>query len=423
MQWTTDLSAAPPRLALVTGEGEMVDPETGEALDRTTKCVLCDDVHGIPERYAPRAKFNLTMRRDGQLVEAVSRVIVAKHLDTAYPGAVGYADVCDAEDAMRAAGLSRGGSPASRALDWAMRQRPGIRQWRVRSCFTAAFQAALYGGVQLGGTNKPALHLPPPRAGFGWYHADIVSSYPALAVGQLPTVPSVYATRGLHPRAAFYHVDPTPQNGAYLWRRDAYGQPYFDEHIAGWYVADEISFLLGVGAIDHAQVKISHSLVFSTHDHYLEPVVAHLWHHKEAETRPARKMPMKIALNGLIGKFAARLSPWRAKRPDDQPRAANWVTIGASTLVWDAKLAALYPATANVAWTALICARARVKLWEKISEIEYAGGRVVWAHTDCVIAEVPDSYLPFREGTALGQWRTLLRTFARGSDERQFAAA
>lgn len=412
MKWTTDVAAPPPRLALVTDAGALVDPETGEAYGSDVRTVICDDVYPVPRRFAPEQQFHLIVRRDGQLIEAVSKRIVARHLDTLYPAAKNYDEVCDAEDAMRNAGLVRGGSPASRALDWALRTSPKLRQWRVRMVFLNAFQAALYGGVQLGGQAKPILTAQCGRPGFGWYHADIVSSYPALAVTNLPTVPSVYAARGLHPRAAFYHVEPTQQNGAYLWRRDPFGQPYFDEHIAGWYAADEIQWLAASGGIDTPNLKISHSLVFGHFDKYLAPIIEHLVAHKEAETVAVRKMPMKVALNGLIGKFAARLSPWRAKRPTDQPREANWLTIGANTLVWDKRLAALYPPTSNVAWPALINARARVRLWEKISEIEFAGGTVLWAHTDAVIAQVPDSYRPAFAGAALGQWRTLLRTFS-----------
>lgn len=385
--------------------------------------MLLDDVATLPRVYAPAERFTLTVKRDGDVVQAVGPV-AGRKLALCYPGASTWSDVLNAEDAMTSAGLSRGLTPPGRAYDLALRTNPKVRQWRVRAVYMRAFRAALYGGLQYGGAIKPDMSRPPIGRGMGWYHADIASSYPYLALDVLPTVASGCFHRGMRRNATLWYVEPCEQDGRHLWRRDQFGAPVFDDCIAGWYVREEIEQLADMGAIARRALRVSGSIVFAQGERYLAPLVERLYDAKERERArgDVRSLPIKVALNGLVGRFAARMSPWRQRKDGDAPGRATWLHLGRNVLVWDKQLANLYPSGANGVWTAIVTARGRMRLREKIREIERVGGVVEWAHTDAVIAAVPDSYSPVDGGRALGAWRIITRTYSRGKDHDQQAA-
>lgn len=85
-------------------------------------------------------------------------------------------------------------------------------------------------------------------------------------------------------------------------------------------------------------------------------------------------------------------------------RAYPMVQLGGITLVDDPKLWGLFHRDTNGVWTALSYARARVRLWQKIDDITSQGGEVLWCHTDCVVADIPQTYRA-TYGTELGDWR------------------
>lgn len=390
----------------------MIDSDTGELLvgrfaepePRHIRMVriFTKSVEQVIGVGMPDNSFRLMATKDGRIVNAFGPIAVAS-LDMAFPGCLTADEVIAANEALNVAGATRGNSPAGRALDYALRKNSALAQWRMRREFMRVFAASLFGGVQFGGNDKPD-HKP------GRVALDIVSSYPYLATWKLPRVRDAIFERGYKRNAVLLQIVGT-QTGPALFSRGSMGSTEYLGDVSGWYVAEEVDYHVAMGRL--RVDKVIASCTFTHSEKYLARVVDHLFTHREKYSRgtPERSV-IKSALNGLLGKFASPISPWRAptdaeRRELPVSRRLTTLRVGKSMLVKDPKLDNLYPRHSNIIWTALTYARARVRLWEKMDEIRAAGGRVLWVHTDAIIADVPAGFVS-ATGTALGEWREIL---------------
>lgn len=347
----------------------------------------------------PSHRFRLIANKHGKIVTAFGPITVSS-LDMSYPGCASADEIEVADAALVRAGATRGNSPAGRALDYALRTKPELAQWRVKLEFLDVFTKSLFGGAQFGGQQKP---IPAPNV----IGMDIISSYPYLATQRLPRVREVVFERGYKSNAVLIEIE-AEQNAPALFCRSDDGTTEYAERVSGWYVAEEVFY-----HVEHGRVKL-HAILncctFTRFEKFLAPAVDHFFTHRERYRRGAiERTIIKSALNGLLGKFAAPISPWRTPKKGEleeltYTRARTTLRLGKSALVLDPNLIGIYPRHSNVIWTALTNARARVRLWEKMDEINRAGGKVLWAHTDAVIARVPENY-PRPNGAALGEWR------------------
>jgi hypothetical protein len=348
----------------------------------------------------PDVAFTLHATKHGHVVSAYGAVRIAQ-LDTSYPGCSTAEEIEAADAALNLAGATKGNTPSGRALEWTVRKYPDVRQWRVQEEFMRAFSRTLYGGVQFGGPVKPP---PAPNR----INIDVVSSYPFLAMGALPRVRDAVFTRGLAPGAVLIDIIGEQSERA-LFSRSGDATVYRSE-LSGWYVREEVDYHVALGRVKvHRVVR---SLSFTRQDKYLARSVDHFFAHREKYARgTVERSALKSSLNGLLGKFAAPVSPWRPPRKGEARELAfsrRLVTLrcGRSLLVRDPALSHIYQRHANVIWTALTYARARVRLWQKMDELRAAGCRVLWCHTDAIIADAPVGYVP-SVGNALGDWRLL----------------
>lgn len=348
---------------------------------------------------APTISFRLSANKHGQIMSATGPITI-QSLDMAYPGCGTADEVLAADNALDKAGATRGNSPAGRALDWALRNDKKLAQWRVSRPLMEVFTRALYGGIQLGGEIKPN-----PKV--NRVTLDIVSSYPFMAMQPLPRVRDAVIERGLRPHALLVKIA-GQQNGPALFTRTDCGGTSYEEDVFGWYARDEVDYHVDCGRLKVQTVM--QSCTFPHSEKYLCPAVDHLFTHRERYPRntPERDV-IKSALNGLLGKFASPISTWRTPLPLEMEHAKrerhrSTIQLGASSLINDLTLTGIYPRYCNVIWTTVTYARARVRLWQKMDEIVSAGGKVLWAHTDCVIADIPPT-LRMQTGSALGDWR------------------
>lgn len=349
----------------------------------------------------PTTPFRLIANKHGRIVSALGPISL-NSLDMSFPGCASADEILAADAALNAAGLTRGNSPAGRALDFAMRKSPRVAQWRMRKEFLSTWARSLYGGIQLGG------HEPPdPRPGL--LAMDVNSSYPYLATQALPRLRDAAFERGYKRNAVLIDIEGEQYDSA-LFSRLPSGETEYRERLSGWYVREEVDYHVAMGRVRVDGVVASCTVTHA--ENYLAPTIERLYDYREKFSRgsPERKV-VKSAMNGLLGKFAAPVSSWRSPRRGEleelaHTRAAPVIRVGASALVNDAHMAGIYPRHANVLWTALTYARARVRLWQKFDEIAAAGGTVLWAHTDSVLAEVPRHFVPTL-GTALGEWRLI----------------
>ncbi len=391
------------RLVAPYGPGEFVDLDTGELLPaaRAGRSLYCQSVADTIATALPDSRFaRIVVNRFARPVAAMGRIGLTDAA-IAYPGCVSAEQVAAADDALCAAGCTRGVSPAGRALDYCVRQWPETVQWRVARPVLTAAREALYGGVQFGGPRKP---LPATHR----VAVDVISSYPYLATFPLPRVRDAAIERGRRPGALLWYVQATQSDSALFARDPGTGETCHPERLSGWYVAEEVAYHEAAGRVRIDAVL--DSLTVSHDEPYLRPAVESLYAARQRyrEGSPGRAA-LKSALNGLLGKFAAPLSPWRHARPGEaewawRTRRVLSMRIGVNDLISDPQLGATWPRHANALWTALIYARGRVRLWQQIDTMRAAGCRVLWTHTDCVVADCPPSYVP-TVGTALGDWR------------------
>lgn len=350
---------------------------------------------------APFTRFRLSANKYGQVLCAIGPIVI-QALDMAYPGCGSAEEIEAADSALDHAGATRGNSPAGRALDWAVRDNKALAQWRVARPMMDVFSSALFGGIQLGGDKKPV-----PRV--GRVNMDIVSSYPFMATQPLPRVRDAIIERGLRPHAVLVKIA-GEQSGPALFTRTESGGTCYDESVFGWYVLEEVAYHIDMGRLRVDTVL--KSCTFPHSEKYLCPAVDHLFTHREKYPRgTAERNVIKTALNGLLGKFASPISTWRTPTELEmegakRDRQRTTIQLGASSLINDLSLTGIYPRHCNVIWTALTYARARVRLWQKMDEITRAGGKVLWAHTDAVIADVPTD-MRMQSGEALGDWRII----------------
>lgn len=389
----------------VLGDNEIVDLETGEVIVERKRIRLVRafsrGVEDCVARGAPYLSFRLSANKHGQILSAIGRIVISS-VDLSYPGCGTADEITSADLALDHAGLTRGTSPAGRAMDWSMRTKPDLAQWRPTRQKLTAFTGAMYGGIQFGGDKKPR-----PKA--GRICIDVVSSYPAIATGNLPRLREAAFERGLRRNAAFVWID-GKQFAPALFSRLPNGNTTYSEHLSGWYVADELDYHVACGRV--VVKKVRESVTFPHSENYLAFAIDHLFGHRERYPRgtPERGV-LKSALNGLLGKFASPISTWRVPTQLELEAAAHSrkfsvIRLGRSALINDLTLANIYPRHCNVAWTALVYGRARVRLWQMIDEIERAGGSMLWCHTDCIIADVPPEYV-IPNGQALGEWRLI----------------
>jgi hypothetical protein len=343
---------------------------------------------------------HVNANRHGRIISAFGKGIALRDFQSSYPGSDTIDDARAAEDALMSAGLTRGHSPAGRALDYAQRTSKKLRQWRAADALQRIGLEAVYGGLQWGGPRKPNKKL-------NRVTEDIISSYPYTASQLLPSISHVRVERGMRPNAVLYYIGALQSDVALFTRTDD-NQVAHDPVVVGWYTPEEIEYHVSTGRLRVQSVSMS--LTCSKWDRYLAPVVEHLFGQREMHARgTAQRSALKSALNGLIGKYAAPLSSWRMAHAGEaaklrRSRAYPMVQIGGLALVDDPKLRGIFHRDTNGLWTALSYARARVRLWEKIDDVTRQGGEVLWCHTDSVVADVPQSYRA-SYGTELGAWR------------------
>jgi hypothetical protein len=397
-------SKRPVAFVEVPTHGIISDAHTGEIVMERGRTRLVRAYSKSVERCvgsgAPTTNFRLSANKHGQILTAIGPIVIAS-VDMAFPGCASSDEIISADEALNRAGATRGNSPAGRALDWAVRDNKKLAQWRVHRKMMDVFTSALFGGIQIG--DKKPVQKP------GRINIDVVSSYPFMATQPLPRVRDAIVERGLRPHAVLVKVAGR-QYAPALFSRTEKGNTTYAEEVYGWYVREEVEYHVAMGRV-HID-RVLKSVTFPHFDKYLCPAVDHLFTHREKYHRstPERNV-IKTALNGLLGKFASPISTWRPARATEleqigHTRHATTIKLGASALVNDLTLTGIYPRHCNIIWTALTYARARVRLWQKIDEITAAGGRILWAHTDAIIADVPPTYRMV-SGEALGDWRVI----------------
>ncbi len=405
MGYPTKTRKRPAAYVDVATDGIIHSVDTGEVIVERYRTKLvrayARSVEACVSRGAPHIRFRLMANKQGQICTALGPIVI-QSAEMAFPGASSAEEIEAADVALNNAGASRGNTPAGRALDYALRKNPTIAQWRARTSMMTTFAAALYGGVQMGGDRKP---VPKP----GRINMDIVSCYPFLATQKLPRVRDAIVESGLRPGAVLVYIH-GQQSAPALFQRMKNGNTYYGEDVVGWYSLEEVDYHVQMGRLKVNSVRKSCTVNHS--EPYLAPVIEHLFTHREKYPRgSAERNVIKSALNGLLGKFASPISTWRTPtqaelEQAEQSRAFTTLRLGASALLNDLSLSGIYPRHSNIIWTAVTYARARVKLWEKIDEIVAAGGKVLWCHTDAVIADVPATY-HVNGSDALGQWRLI----------------
>lgn len=387
----------------VQSPGTIHEKDTGEVVMDAGRTKLVRAFTNSVERCvsvgAPTKRFRLVANKDGRIVSAFGPIVVMS-ADLAFPGCTNAEQITEADMALDRADATRGNSPSGRALDWAIRKNPQLRQWRTTTQMMEVFASSLYGGIQFGGERKPR---PKP----GLLNIDVCSSYPYMATAPLPRIRDAVIERGLRPHATLVRIAGNQYEQA-LFTRLPNGNTHYAEDIFGWYSADEVDYHISMGRLRVQTVM--QSCTFPHSEKYLLPAVNHFFDAREKYARgtPQRNV-IKSALNGLLGKFASPISTWRTPTPIELQyaklsRKTSTIELGLSSLIDDRSLANIYPRHSNVVWTAVTYARARIRLWQKMDEIRAAGGKVLWCHTDCIIAEVPQSYRMV-SGTALGDWR------------------
>lgn len=387
-------------------DGAIYDVETGEVIvDRKrTRLVraFARSVERCVAHGAPHTRFRLMANKDGQICTAIGPIII-QSAEMAFPGAESAEYIARGDAALNAAGCTRGNTPSGRALDYAIRTDETLSQWRAKKPLMQIFNSALYGGIQIGGDKKP---LPKD----GRINMDIVSCYPHLATQPLPRVRDMVIENGYKHNAALLCIAGT-QSAAALFQRMPNGNTYYGEDVIGWYAKEEVEYHEACGRLKVQSVL--KSCTFNHEQKYLTPIVEHLFTHREKYPRgtPERNV-IKSALNGLLGKFAAPISTWRTPTEEElttaeRTRKFTTVRLGASALVNDLSLSGIYPRHSNIIWTAVTYARARVKLWRAMDHIAREGGKVLWSHTDAIIADVPASF-QMTFGEALGDWRLII---------------
>jgi hypothetical protein len=343
---------------------------------------------------------HVNANRHGHIISAFGKGIALRDFQSSYPGSDNVDDASAAEDALNSSGLTRGHSPAGRALDYAQRTYPKLRQWRAADALQRLALSAVYGGLQFGGPRKPDKKK-------SRITEDIISSYPFTASMLLPSVAHCRVERGMRKNAVLYHIGALQTDVALFTRTDD-GSVSHAPEVFGWYTPDEIEYHVSTGRLRVQSVSMS--LTCSRWDRYLAPVVEHLFTQRESYARSTpERAALKSALNGLIGKYAAPLSSWRMAKEREaealqRSRAYPMVRVGNLALVDDPKLRGLFHRDTNGLWTALSYARARVRLWQKIDDVTQQGGEVLWCHTDSVVADVPRTYRA-TYGEGLGDWR------------------
>lgn len=389
----------------VTHNGTIFDTDTAEVVLDNTRTKLVRAYANSVERCiavgAPTVPFKLIANKDGRVITAFGPITLTS-VDIAYPGCTNAEELASADNALNIAHCTRGTSPAGRALDYAIRSNAELAQWRVSKRMMGTFAASLFGGIQFGGERKP-------DAKQGRVCMDVVSCYPFMAMQELPRIRDAVVERGLRPNAVLVKVIATQHEPA-LFTRTPQGTTAYDDTLSGWYVREELDYHVACGRVRVHSVL--NSVTFVRHEKYLAQTIDHLFTHREKYRRgtPERSV-VKSSLNGLLGKFASPISPWRTPKPLEleharQARHTTTLELGASSLIEDHALRNIYPRHSNVIWTAVTYARARVKLWQKMDEITGIGGKVLWVHTDCVIADIPAARR-MTYGNALGDWRKI----------------
>lgn len=437
--------SAPPRVAVVSpGTSSLAWAATGEEVRARPGCgVLVADVAPVVADVWPSARWHGLLRDDLALLAAWGGPVRAARLDWAYPDAETDADVAAAESCARDAGLvARSGAwaPSSRFAALVRRLEPRARQWRCRLPVQMAAADALYGGLQLGLTSAcPDVARAPGREliralpaggarGAGWYYADVVSAYPHAALAPLPVIGGVTIETGRRADALLWEIEGRGLGRGWLWSR--VGQdlspgpayvPRAGEAVRGWYVAAEIEDLVSHGEL--SELRVVRSLVARQRAPWLARPVLHAYAAKAAAPPGAPRSLLKSALNGYLGRLGTRLRPWVEATPQAAAAAAaqgqGATRIGGLCFLQRPERTAIWCQDTPVLWLALITASVRVRLRQRVREIERAGGVVVWGHTDSVCAVVPDDYTPRESGAALGEWRTLARTVSGGRNAQQ----
>lgn len=386
-------------------EGTVFDVDTGEAIAEGNRLRLVRGFTNSIERILAAGmsqyRFRLVADKHGRIVSAFGPVQLST-LDMAFPSCNSADEIITADAALNRHGLTRGNSPAGRALDYAVRTNKNVAQWRMRREHLQTWASALYGGIQMGGAEAPE-----PKA--GRIAMDINSSYPFLATQALPRIRDAAFERGYKRNAVLLDIE-AEQDSAALFSRRYNGDTEYRESVSGWYSRDEVDYHVAMGRLRIHSVRAS--VTVTRADKYLAPTIERLYTAREKYPRgTVERNVIKSGMNGLLGKFAAPISTWRSPRAGEldelkHTRHAPVLRVGSSSLINDASMAGLYPRHANVLWTVLTYARARVRLWQKFDELRAIGAKVLWAHTDSVIADVPIGYVP-TTGTALGDWRII----------------
>lgn len=390
------------------GDNTVFNTDTGEVIAEPGRLRLVRGFTASIERVLGAGMrdhaFRLIANKQGRIVSALGPVQLSS-LDMAFPGCGTSDEITVADEALNRHGLTRGNSPAGRALDYAIRTNASVAQWRMRRTHLQAWATALYGGIQFGGNEAPA---PAP----GRISMDINSSYPFLATERLPRIRDAAFERGYKRNSVLLRIEAEQSDRALFSRRED-GTTEYGERVSGWYARDEVDYHVAMGRLK--LLNVMECVTINREEKYLAPTIERLYTARERYARgTVERGVIKSGMNGLLGKFAAPISPWRTPRSGEleelqRTRKLPVLRVGRSALVNDASLTGIYPRHANVLWTVLTYARARVRLWQKFDELTAIGGRVLWAHTDSVVADVPIGYVP-TSGTALGDWRLISPT-------------
>ena len=178
---------------------------------------------------------------------------------------------------------------------------------------------------------------------------------------------------------------------------------------SGWYVGLELLYALELGY----KIRVLRGFRFDTKVRPFRRYVGTLFDRKNAARGPLRLL-YKLLLNGLYGKFGqggARIVAMPLARFD---KLRN---IPTSVRVWNGL--AIYrreadpPYWGNNVWSAIVTARARVKLHQEMLRLEARGGRVLYCDTDSVVYQGPPGRYPAKaikpgQFEARGLYRRLL---------------
>jgi hypothetical protein len=215
---------------------------------------------------------------------------------------------------------------------------------------------------------------------------DVASMYPwAMTCKELPKPWGLYREVGgsadINPFGV-YRIRVRARSGQIplLPYRSKDGTIYPRGEWTGWYVGEEIAAFAATGG----SFRLLEGFEFGETCRPFDEYIADIYALKQKSRGPERDI-YKLLLNGLYGKFGQqgfkiRCVPIEKMLELEKPPIEWRPWLGMA--IWSEEHAP--PPWSNMIWCAFITARARIRLWEMMRELDSSGARILYCDTDSI---------------------------------------